>query len=297
MPDLISQLLHYSEGEGIDDRDLVRAQRMAWAMLLDGALAGLTRTDPEENAPGPLYDTLYALGSAGAPRTFGMIVLPVSTALQVILQRIAGGFDGLEPKYLPWVLDGSSEGSFTCPAADPNFDRLDSFAVKLEMVSPAANPDPFSPMLAGEEIRDFEDAVTRAKSSRKLQKRAWVKATWDQQTGTPALNPVLPTHPAGFARWAAVRVRAAAITLSDQDLYDYRFPVGLFDAPVVIGQGMIRTALWTVGATGELTAGAAAQTALAILPSGPWRNGRLLRLRWQSTTTGATDLANPDCRT
>lgn len=76
--------------------------------------------------------------------------------------------------------------------------------------------------------RDFEDAITRAKTTTSTDKFRFVKITYQIKAGTPAANPVYPTCTAGFLPMCAVYIPATHNAVHDpSNIRDMRYPLGI----------------------------------------------------------------------
>jgi hypothetical protein len=180
------------------------------------------------------------------------------------------GIDGEAPSFLAYYHDGGGSWDVATGSAQ---DRIDILQIKIEEVSPAADPDPNSPVLAGEVVRDFSEIIggVEVKTSQKFQKRRWTKATVSVKQGTPAAFPILPTVDTGYKLWGAVLVPALAApaAIPAENWRDHRFPVGPKRIQMMGKDAVYPAAGWTLHANGDrITAGAGLANAYFILPEG-----------------------------
>lgn len=269
MSTIIKEVL-FNDGEGLDFGDLNNAQRFERAYLMDLLLGGLLRG--AEPGVTPETDKLYAIGMGGAAK-FTANAREVSNEAGLIIQCTGVAFDGSDPKVLAYYVDAAEllQVVDTEPGGNP---RIDIISVKLEQESAVST------------TRDFEDAVTRAKTSTSFSKQRRVKITKTYTKGTPAASPSEPAVPAGHVKWCSVRIASggasAVLNLNgattDWTIHDQRFPAPYAGSSLVLGKGMTYDAThWTLNADGTITANAAGRIAYAFYP-GPRRAGRLLKV-------------------
>jgi hypothetical protein len=231
-------------------------QRHIHATVFDGIMAGWAIQD-DIDATGPSIDNMYCLGNGGAPYAADT-GLTIKNLRGLVLQRIAGTVPiGTDPQFLSYYLD-DDEYSSTLPAVttDP---RWDIVCIKLEQESADA---------ADQELRDFEDALTRELTTTNVIKKRKVKATIQVVTGVEAVNPVEPATPSGFVKIAAFQVRFGETEFDPkQDVRDYRVPVGFREEHIVASNMAYEPAEWTQGGSGKLTSiTGSIQKAYAICP-------------------------------
>lgn len=273
MPTQFREVL-YNDGEGLDFNDFNNAQRYARAEYLDGILRARCRTVLGNTVGATSY--CYAFGFGGNVKSTATN-LRSSNYAGSIVQLISAGPSATDPTALVYYLS-DDELQTDHDAADPTNPRYDIICVKLEM-------------LAGDSTsRDFEDAATRALSSTTPDKTRKVTLTKQVVKGTPAATPAEPAVPAGFVKWASVKIPATFATTFTAVTHfrDYRVPIGgLYEfnlGPELYYAGSF------AGAADPfyLRASAAAQAALVKMPMA----GRLVRmvLRTKITSPGSLKL-------
>lgn len=199
-------------------------------------ISALARVDEWDVAPA--VDTYcWAVGNGGAP-------YPNATGLTVknlagpIAHKLAA-VDGNDVTFPVYYL-AADELQTTFAAADPTNPRIDLICIKLDH-----NPDTSV-------TRDFM-STGGVLSSQSFNSSRSVRITKTVVTGTPGVSPVEPSVPAGYVRYCAVRIPAAATNLSAIDFYDHRVPVGFRIVDVMAQQGAYDEAKWTWFSTGART--------------------------------------------
>lgn len=199
-----------ADGQGIDYTDLDNAGRWLRSQFLDtvGALAQVVETEVD-----PSLTYCFCQGNGGAP-TRETTPMQVGNLAGPIAQKVAAGVDGNDANLVVYYL-AANELVTTLTAADPTNPRIDLVAVKVEnALGPNAS-------------RHFEDAVSGAKTSQSTPPYRYPKLTKQVVQGTPSATPAEPAAPAGFVKWCAVLVPAAASSLLEVNFRDHRVPVGL----------------------------------------------------------------------
>jgi hypothetical protein len=190
-------------------------QRHIHATVFDGIMAGWAIQD-DIDATGPSIDNMYCLGNGGAPYAADT-GLTIKNLRGLVLQRTADSVPiGTDPQFLSYYLeDDEYSSTLAAVTTDP---RWDIVCIKLEQESADA---------ADQELRDFEDALTRELTTSNVIKKRKVKATIQVVTGTEDVSPVEPATPAGFVKIAAFQVRFGETEFDPKlDIRDYRVPVG-----------------------------------------------------------------------
>ncbi len=201
----------FNAGEGIDVVDFNNMQRFQTALLADAFLGQICGNDSETV---PDTSVPYAVGNGGACYAGGSN-REVLFAEGTIMQSLSSTITGDAPKLLTYYLKNADVGGNVRPAAAVN-PRWDILTVVLAEADGDA------------ELRDFEDAVTDAKTSSSLNKRRRVTATFTWTQGVEAATPTEPATPGGSVKLCAVLVTPAMTVFSAEnfDLRDYRVPIG-----------------------------------------------------------------------
>jgi hypothetical protein len=224
----------YSDGEGIVLSDMNDMQTRMMARLGDLFMGGYEHESTGE--PERIW-TSPGSGLCLVPRAGGAFPYAVSPTVNLtvgifqgwVCQDNSGGPaspDGDDATVLSAFVP-SNASFFTMATADGSNPRLDLIQMKLEEI----DDDSVS--------RDYEDAVTRAKSSSSINTSRRVQATFSVKTGTPAADPSPPTPDSGYAQWAIIRVPTSATGLNYDDIFDMRFPMRIECqriAPYAIGR-------------------------------------------------------------
>jgi hypothetical protein len=256
MADILPREILFNDGEGLTHGDLNSMQRHLHATIFDGIMAGWAIQD-DIDATGPSIDNMYCLGNGGAPYAADT-GLTIKNLRGMVLQRTAATVPiGTDPQFLSYYLE-DDEYSSTLPAVttDP---RWDIVCIKLEQESADA---------ADQELRDFEDALTRELTTSNVIKKRKVKATIQVVPGTEDVSPVEPATPSGFVKIAAFQVRFGETEFDPkQDIRDYRVPVGFREDHIVPKNFSFIPDNWDVGESGMISSdGAGARQAFAICP-------------------------------
>lgn len=274
-------------GTGITEGDLSNISTFLRSQFLD-TLGALARVGEASSVPATTY--AWCIGNAGAPyaHTTGLSIRNLGGP---IAQQNVAAIDGNDTKLAVYYL-AAQELNTTFAAADVTNPRIDLVAIKID--------DADDPMV----LRHYEDAVTRAKTSALEVVTRGVRITKTVVPGTPAATPVEPAVPAGFVKWASVRIPANATDLDNLagfhqlatgvEIYDHRMPLGIrridvwgkdafFDPATWDPSGIHRKFLHNlaVGAAGPLT------DALWVPTGCPIVTGRLLSVAAQAIVGGA----------
>jgi hypothetical protein len=272
----VFKTLLFNEGEGLSHDDLNNAQRFLQASAWDALLR--QRLRQSENSLTTAQ--CYSLG-VGANIVASITALRSTNDPGVIAQLTASTAPtGNDPMVLVYYLaDGELQTDHV--AAHATLERWDIVCVKLSQV----DGDP--------ETRDFEDAATRAVTSMpSTNKRRNVTLTKQVVQGTNAAvgTAVEPAVPAGFVKWAAVKISPAYASAfqADDHFRDYRVPLGGYQcgliAPHQLEQG-IGAAFGSGLNTCRLIASAASQFCYAYIPI-VGSAARLMKLTVRSKITG-----------
>lgn len=253
----IYQEVLFSDGEGATPDDANELQRRMRGMILDTMIA-MGVYNGIQNADGGIADRLD-------PELSDWLIGP--TDLLGDLQNIGftpypqtgftepGGANEVRIKpgvFVQWAANDWVATDVDAPAVnwfalktdvdlatavgDATNPRMDIVEMKLEIVEDT--PD----------ARDFEDAITRAKSTTNPNKARRTKATFQIKQGTPAASPSYPACTAGFVPIAAVWIPATHNGgHSIVDMRDLRWPIGgvrVYDVTVE-GFNLAFTNPWT----------------------------------------------------
>jgi hypothetical protein len=253
----------YNDGEGLEYTDLNLAQRNARAEVLDGLIRSRFRDGSGNTFGGTGH--CYSWGFGGGPKATG-VALQSSNHQGVIAQAISVGPGVADPTTLIYVLE-DDELVTTHAAADPTNPRVDIVCVKLEMVEGAPT------------ARDYLSAPgATPTTSPTMDKARTVTLTKSVVAGTPAATPVEPAVPAGYVKWASVRIPAAhaGVLVAKTHMKDWRVPVGNLHVA-------------DIGTTDFLFnyATAGSQAFIMKFP----RAGRLMRLRIRAKISGGGSIA------
>lgn len=239
------------DGFAADPDDFNEAQRTGMARLFDQILAKLipnvTDTEPDTDGNGPNVPTgpwAYALKSGGARPIQGSTNAKIKISAGTLFQKLAAA-DGLAAQLVPYTFDGTDE--VTIANGDVANPRVDIVQMKLERLDDTPT------------TRDFEDAVTRAKTSPTTNLYHRIKCTLSVKQGAPAASPTYPAPDAGCVVIAGVvvgtnYVAAAGLKFVDTAgavavLHDQRMPLGTRPHHVT-PRGMLYTgADWTYPTT------------------------------------------------
>jgi len=232
----------FNDGEGLDYTDLNNVQRFLRAQLSDFVVGHLGRTTDGVTTGWTRSGTadLHAFGDSAAPYASGTN-LTINCVGGVIAQKVTSTATGSDPDWLMYYAT-AAELTTLHTATSGSGARWDLVSIQLTH----ANADT--------ESRDFEDATTRAKSTTTPSKRRNVVMTKTTTQGTPAGSPTIPATPAGHVPLYAVYIPAShSGTLSNANIFDYRYPFGSFCVDVYAVDMYRRTAYGgspSVGGTG-----------------------------------------------
>lgn len=279
--DLYSSVL-FSDGEGITLTDLHAMQRNIHAMLTDQllqsqvagvAIAGITQPDfGGQNGTNVPTLWAYAISPGAAYLRQGSANNKIQIAPGTLLQKIANS-DGQGSSLVPFWFDGSSAGEFTLTNGDATNPRVDLLQMKLAYISDTPTS------------RDFEDAVSRAKSTNLMTvTRRRVQCTLSVKAGTPAVSPVIPDPDAGFVPVSTVVVGNGWTTAGNAPIFgadtaatnnavvhDQRMPLGVV-IDRVAPSNFILTANWALSNNNAtITSSSVTNTMYAISKVGPGR--------------------------
>lgn len=202
--DVPAELL-FNDGEGLDYNDLNDMQRIARRSREDGFFAQryfLAGTLMGVHLR-PLFFALSIKDSTG---------MDVKVTAGSVLWQLSSDPGEPEPQYILAKLE--ADQVITVDAADATFDRWDILTAKVEWSE------------GDSETRDFEDGITRVKTTQVLDKRRRTKLTITYTPGTPSASPSEPTPPSGEEKFARIEVPATASSLTSDNLKDFRFPCG-----------------------------------------------------------------------
>ncbi len=232
-----SRRVLFHPGEGLDDRDFNDTQLYTYSQLVENLLASAPAR-AIDNPVSPLSIIDHEIGDVwndGTLTNTGEVFCPYAGAGYVratananelttvpgpIMQCIGSTFDGSGESVALFRLPTTTLTTTTGDATHP---RVDLVEVKLEFVD------------ADNTARDFEDAITGAKTTTNFDKTRRVQCTIQIKAGTPAASPAYPAPTAGYAVLAAVYVPALHNAAHSADnLRDHRFPLGsvrVYDTP------------------------------------------------------------------
>ncbi|HEY4178136.1 MAG TPA: hypothetical protein VGM90_14920 [Kofleriaceae bacterium] len=226
-----------SNGEGLDERDPNDMQTFAASQLVENLLMSAgSRALDNPISPLTIFDgEIGDVWNAGTTPQSTDVFCPyagagyvratsnareLTTVAGPVMQCIGDTFDGSGESVAMFRLGTST---LTTAIGDATNPRVDLVEIKLEFVD------------ADQESRDFEDAITGAKTTITPYKTRRVVCSIQINQGTPAANPSYPTPTAGFAALAAVYVPASHNAVHSPDnLRDQRFPLGsvrVYDTP------------------------------------------------------------------
>lgn len=197
-----------SDGEAVYAEDIAAISRYLRSQFFD-TLRAAAIPDGSFSSLGQNY--CYSWGTGGAPKVHatGLTLDNLGGPIGFII----GAVDGSDPSFLSYYLE-ALELQTTFAAADPTNPRIDVVCIKLDEVD------------ASTEARHFEDATTRAKSSVAQVPTRRIRCQKSVVQGTPGATPAEPAPTAGYVRWAAVRIEAAATALVNTNVRDHRMPTG-----------------------------------------------------------------------
>lgn len=204
------------DGFVADPEDFNNAQRYLAARLFDqllGQLAvgsGFVQSDYEfyaQRGANPLaLPYAFCLTPGAAYLRQGSGNNKVQIAPGTLFQQV-GAMDGNEPTFLAITFDGTGD-QFTIANGDATHPRVDLLQMKLEYEDAVLT------------ARDFEDAMTRAKSSSTVNLNRRVKCTLSVKAGTPAASPRYPDPDAGYVAVGGVVVGQSYAAAAGFKLYD-----------------------------------------------------------------------------
>lgn len=243
--DLYSQSVLFNDGEGAEPDDMNEVQRLVHRQLVDNMLGSLV-PDAIDSATSPggvaaLLDFEMSRGMATGLITPNDLAFTTSPGcgywrpttnaneLAVVPGNVIQLIDDLaaptDTAFAQFRLGdyGATDITVQTAQGDASLPRIDLIEVKLEYVD------------SDQESRDFEDAITGAKSTTTPYKRRRVQATVQVKAGTPNVTPHYPAPSAGFVAMCAVWIPVAhnavhAIT----NVRDLRVPLGgvrVYDVP------------------------------------------------------------------
>ncbi len=234
--------VYFNDGEGVDPVDFNRLQQKMLAVLPEIMLFhGLADSigDPTDadavvefessNLMGTLVNDYNDIIIAPRPNAAFWFPHPVTARTLIcapgpiaqIVDEPSGSNDpdsetpGYDARIVMGMMGGAGNLSLQTAVGDATNPRIDIIEVKLEAITGES------------ETRDFEDAVTGAKTTITPNKRRFTRVNYQIKQGTPAALPSYPTPSTGYTAMAAVWVPAthnavhAAINIRDM-----RFPLG-----------------------------------------------------------------------
>lgn len=242
--DIYSKRVLFSDGEGVDPFDFNELQRLASRQLLDNLLGSLVpdAIDDPTNPGGvaALLDFELSRGvNSGliTPNDLAFTTNPgcgywkASTNARelvcvpgTIIQFIDSLTAPTDTAFATFRLGGYGTAlTIQTAVGDASLPRIDLVELKLEYV----DADP--------ENRDFEDAITGAKTTTTPNKTRRVQATIQVKQGTPNVVPHYPAPSAGFVAMCAVWVPDNHNAVhSTANIRDLRMPLGgvrVYDVP------------------------------------------------------------------
>lgn len=181
----------FHDGEGVQLDDLNDTASRGLAVLWDQVVRelipnrALTTAANEDSAiDRTTIPYALALTTMGARPAQGSGFNKIKITAGTLMQVIAATPTGSEPSVLAFSLPGTNE--VTIANGDPTNPRVDIVQMKLEYLEDTSLP------------RDFEDAISRLKTTTSYTKRRRVQCTLSVKQGTPASSPTYPTPDAGF---------------------------------------------------------------------------------------------------
>jgi hypothetical protein len=280
--DLFEQV-YFSDGEGITHGDLNDMQRALEAKIWDQIIheqigsvdiASAAR-DPQfggqDGANHPV-SRCYCLNPGAAYLRQGSSNHKIQLAPGTLLQKIAAQ-DGADPKLLAYTFVGTEEWTLT--NGDATNPRVDLLQMKLEYITDTL------------ELRDFEDATTRAVTTSNTAKRRRVQCTLSVKAGTAGASPTIPEPDAGYVPVGSVMVgngwtTAGAAPIFGEDtaalnnvvVHDQRMPISIRAYRVDPSQFKLVTD-WALN-NNNSSVGASSGTNLLYVPCPQVGNGRLV---------------------
>jgi hypothetical protein len=249
------------DGQGLDFTDLSVLQEAALRAQLEMfLLSGVT--DVIENPTNPHSADAPDFESGDLAQSIGLdfddmlwtphpslpaikptgVARQLTTGTGVIVQHLQGEepFNGSEDATLAFRFVSGT--NLTTAVGDATNPRIDIVEVKLEVITDTA------------EMRDFEDATTRAPTTQSHNVAKRTQMTIQIKQGTPAASPTYPTPTAGFTAMAAVWVPANHNAVHSVDnIRDLRWPIGGFRTYDVNANAMYTPGAtqWTINETGQ----------------------------------------------
>jgi hypothetical protein len=213
---IIKEVL-FNDGEGIDHTDFNDLQRFLRSQFLDMGMAQIGRGSDGllGGAIGSISNYPGVLGDHCAPSVASGMTIDVAAGMlmqSTMPGGVPSGDDALVLSF--WVGNGVLDTVHA--AADPTNPRWDLVSIELSYAD------------GDTESRDFQDASTLALSTTTPNKRRNVVCTKTVTQGTPAATPTIPATPSGDVPLYAVYIPAAAVTLLNANIFDYRLPAGRF---------------------------------------------------------------------
>lgn len=284
----IVKIVNFEDGTAVDPVDWNALQKRLQAQLFDGFFGAKIR-EVETSTPSGSAKRIYTWGPGGGISAGGG-ALQSSNRTGWIAQLPDPTVDptGEDARTLVYFLT-QGELLSTHDAAHATLDRIDLICLKLEQV------------VGNSTARDYEDAATREPTSQVTDIERTVTLTKQVVKGSNATagTAVEPAVPAGFAKYAAVKVPATfATTFDDAKLRDHRVPIGQYDVGFSIPsaaflQGFARN---NSHFQGGVVAANSGDFCFVPIPCAP-KQGRIMRLHFKAKITagaGAIILARTD---
>jgi hypothetical protein len=280
-----NQEVLWTADEGIIAGDLNDMTRYVRAFLADQLVGGMPRQRASDQGMLSTLPDIWAAPGQAAPIQPGSnLKLDNNDGLLLQLQAAP---DGLTPQLLAYHMDANelwgllSGAPSTFAAGDPSHDRFDLVCVKLQTVD------------TDSQSRDFQDASTLAVTSSTTNKKRRVQLLAQIVQGTPGLTPAIPALPAGYSRWAVVRIPTSTTTgtqTSWENIYDCRVPFSAFKQQTAWASDMfVWSSTWTLTQGIYLnTAGGTGRALMAPFKGG--HHNRIMRYRGKGTSISASGL-------
>ncbi len=275
----IVKTVNFEDGTAVDPVDWNALQKRLQAQLFDGWFGAKVR-EVETSTPSGTARRVYTWGPQGGVQAGGS-ALQTTNRAGWIAQVPDPTVDptGEDARALIYFL-AAAELLTTHDAAHATLDRIDLVCLKLEQV------------VGNSTARDFEDAHTREPTSQVTDIERTVTLTKQIVKGANATagTAVEPAVPAGFAKYAAVKVPATfAATFDLAKLRDHRVPIGQYDVGFSIPsagflQGFARN---NSHFQGGVVAANAGDFCFVPIPLAP-KQGRVMRLHFKAKITAGS---------
>lgn len=204
----------FNDGEAIEFKDFNDMQKYLNCYIADMLLGHQCKTTITEQ----LLDvtSVFSVGVGGCITSTSIMEDPMSfhNAPGLIGYCDDPAIDGSDAKF-KWYYLQADELQLTLEngSAQPRYDILQ---VKI-----------VDGVLAGQEVRDFEDGITHAITSQSLYKQYGTTLAFSIKKGTPAGSPSIPTPDAGYRELAHFYIDTSYSGNLDGYISDVHIPMGL----------------------------------------------------------------------